>query len=205
MKPALVVLAAGASRRLGECKATVDLGGRSPLARLLSAGSLVQGAPPLVIAGKHAAQISAELPAACELAVNPNWEGGRAESIALAVERRAGLDLVLAPVDVPLVPAAVFGALLESWQDARAPAMGWLAPRLDPHRRHPEAGRHGHPVLIGRELAAHWRQREAGTPLRALRGLAQPLMEVLVEAPEILDDLDTPADLARLRARLASP
>ena len=37
MKPALVLLAAGASKRLGTCKALVDLGGASPLARLLEA------------------------------------------------------------------------------------------------------------------------------------------------------------------------
>ena len=40
------------------------------------------------------------------------------------------------------------------------------------------------------------------SPLRNLRALADPLLEVSVDSPEILDDLDTPEDLARLRARL---
>ena len=39
-------------------------------------------------------------------------------------------------------------------------------------------------------------------PLSTLRRRARPLLAVEVPFPEVLDDLDTPEDLARLRARL---
>jgi CTP:molybdopterin cytidylyltransferase MocA len=191
VKPALVVLAAGESRRLGTCKALVDLGGRTPLARLLAAGAGVDGAPPLVVAGAHAERIEAALPRGVELVRNEAWARGRTGGIELARERRRGLDLVLAPVDVPLVPRAVFDALLAAWEAAGAPAAGWLAPA---------AG--GHPVLLGRELVAGLGRFDPDEPLRRLRSRARPLWVVPVASSAVLDDLDTPEDLERLQ-RLA--
>ena len=61
VKPALVVLAAGASRRLGECKALVDLNGSSPLERLLRAGGPASHGPVLVVTGAHHGEIAEAL------------------------------------------------------------------------------------------------------------------------------------------------
>lgn len=194
MKPALVILAAGASARLGECKALVPLGGSTPLERLLAAGRGLDDAPPLVITGADHEAILARLSAGCEALENEAWASGRTGGIALAAARRAGLDLCLAPVDVPLVPASVFEALAARWAEAGAPPRGWLAPL--------HAGRGGHPVVLGRELAAHLETFSADRPLRDLRALATPLLSLEVSAPEVLDDLDTPADLRALRKRI---
>lgn len=194
-----MILAAGASTRLGTCKALVDLGGRTPLERLAAEGPYFDGAPPLVVAGAHAAEIARAAPRGVEVLANEAWAEGRLGGIALAARARRGLDLCLAPVDVPLVPTAVFEALARAWIDHGAPPRGWLAPRF---------GRaHGHPIVIGRELAerADERARSGGKdlPLRALRELADPLLSVAVDAIEVLDDLDTPDDLDRLRRRIS--
>lgn len=198
--PALVVLAAGASERLGTCKALVDLGGRSPLERLLAAGASLEGAVPVVVAGAHAARIAAAAPAGCEVLANPDWSAGRSGGVRLAAAARPGRDLCLAPVDVPLVPAEVFAALAEAWERAGAPARGWLAPRWVPPGG--GAGRHGHPVVVGRALLADLKDFPPSSSLRVLRGRAEPLLAVDVLHREVLDDLDTPADLEALRARL---
>jgi len=197
VKPALVILAAGASTRLGTCKALVALGGATPLALLLRAGAGLDELPALVVAGADAARIGAALPGAAELLVNPRWASGRTSGIALAAAARAGRDLCLAPVDVPLVPRAVFAALAREWERRGAPARGWLAPACGagPERRH------GHPLILGRELAAEAAGLAPGAPLRELRARAAPLWGLEVEDPSVLDDLDTPADLERLRAR----
>jgi len=200
MRPALCILAGGASQRLGECKALVRIGGRQPLAHLLEAGAVFVPPEPLVVAGPHADEIAAALPPGVELARNEAWAQGRTGSVAEAVRRRPGRDLVLAPVDVPLVPAAVFEALAARWIGAGSPAEGWLAPLWRPPGR-PAAGRYGHPVLIGRDLAARIPDMDPDEALRSLRVRANPLLAVEVPHPEILDELDTPADLAALRAR----
>ncbi|MBL8862897.1 MAG: NTP transferase domain-containing protein [Planctomycetes bacterium] len=214
MTPALVLLAAGASRRLGACKALVDLGGRTPLARLLAAGADMDGAPPLVVAGPDQAAIARAAPPGVEVLVNARWSEGRTTSCALAARARAGLDLCFAPVDVPLVPREVFAGLATLWR-ARGGPRAWLQPRraagLD--GAHPSAApgpRFGHPVVVGaglcRELSLLLDERGLAWkdfPLRAVRERAEPLLALDCDTDRILDDLDTPEDLERLR-RLVS-
>lgn len=189
-----MILAAGASRRLGSCKAIARLGGSTPLQRLVEAGEILDDHPPLVVTGADHDAILPQLPAGCEVAHNPAWESGRTGGIALAATRRPGRDLCLAPVDVPLVPAGVFEALAAHWAEAGNPERGWLTPRCD--------GRGGHPVILGRALAAELESFSADRPLRELRERASPCLSLEVGAPEILDDLDTREDLAELRKRI---
>lgn len=191
---ALVLLAAGASERLGECKALVDLGGESPLERLVAAGRSISSARPLVVGGAHHAALAEALPFGCELVNNENWSAGRTGGIALAVQARAGFDLCIAPVDVPLVPRDVFWALQRAWQISGSPARGWLAPEFE--------GRYGHPILIGRDLVRELADWEPDRPLKELRDLAEERLGLGVAHPEILDDLDSPKDLEALRRRI---
>ena len=200
MKPALVILAAGASARLGKCKALVDLGGRSALERLAAAGAALDSIPPLVVAGAHFELLLSALPPGCELAFNPRWSQGRNSGIALARRLRAGRDLCLAPVDCPLVTRAVFEALVRAWGEHGAPPLGWLAPCVA--REGVRAW--GHPVVVGRELLAGLASLEGSSTLRDLRAQARPLLSVDVSDSAVLDDLDTPADLAGMRARFRS-
>ncbi|MCA8981499.1 MAG: NTP transferase domain-containing protein [Planctomycetes bacterium] len=196
MKPALVILAGGASERLGEPKALVELGGRSVLDRLLDAAANLDRVP-LVIGGAHYAAIAKALGGRGECANNVEWTRGRTGSVILAARLREDRDLCLAPVDVPLVPREVFEALAAAWEAAGSPPRGWLAPACD--------GRFGHPVVVGRELLRQLFGASPDRPLRELRGLADPLWSLETPCAAVLDDLDTPADLAALRARASSP
>lgn len=199
VKPALVILAGGASSRLGQCKALVPLTPDSPLELLTRAGRCFDSVAALVVSGKDHVAIARALPSGLELVHNAVWEQGRTSSVACAARARAGFDLCLAPVDVPLVPAAVFQHLCSTWLAALSPPRGWLAPRLADH-----PASFGHPVIVGRELLSELSTIEPDEGLRRLREAAQPLFSVEVAWPEILDDLDTPADLARLRTRSRS-
>lgn len=196
MKPALVILAAGASARLGEPKVLARIAGRMVLEHLLAAGADLDDTAPLVVTGADHDAIAAAVPAGVELLRNERWADGRTGGVLRAAARRAGRDLVLAPADVPLVSRAVFGALADAWEAAGSPARGWLAPRA--------GDRHGHPIVVGRALLADLAEAGAGSPLRRLRAAADPLLDVPVDDPAVLDDLDTPADLAALRARASS-
>ncbi len=199
---AAVILAAGASRRLGQCKALVDLDGETPLSRLASAARELSNSkdesgtpPPLVVVGPHEQEIAAQLPPGCELLPNDNAQAGRTGGLQLAIARRRGFDLAVLPVDVPRVPGAVLRALAEAWRAQGSPPMGWLAPRYQ--------GQFGHPILIGSALAERLARFPADRPLSELRAYADPLFSLECEAHEILEDLDTPSDLANLRALLA--
>jgi len=204
MAVALVILAAGASRRLGSCKALVDLGGRTPMERLLGEGACIDGAAALVIGGAHHGQIAVAAPRGVEVVENTNWTEGRTGSVILAGASRPGMDLLLAPVDVPLVPSEVFEALLAAWKTEGSPPEGWLAPTTARETGDDGGRRMGHPVIVGRDLIAGLADFGPDRPLRQLRRRARPLWPVSVESTAIHDDLDTPADLERLRERLAS-
>ncbi|HVS20023.1 MAG TPA: NTP transferase domain-containing protein [Planctomycetota bacterium] len=194
MRPALVILAAGASLRLGRTKALVEFEGRSVLEHLCRAGAGVDGGRALVVLGGDARRVLAHLPRGCEALVNPDWAAGRSGGLRLAHRARPGRALLVAPVDVPRVPARVFEALAREWDVLGDPPQGWLAPRL-------VGGAFGHPVVVGSGLLDALEGLSADTPLRALRALAAPLASVGVSDPEILEDLDTPADLEGLRNR----
>ncbi len=187
-----VVLAAGESRRLGEPKALAQLGPRCALEHLLSALAVVDPSP-LVITGAHDSEIRARLGSLADCLANPHWSEGRTSGVLLARATLPSRDLLIAPVDVPLVAAATVAHLAQAWHAAGEPELGWLAPRLG------EQGPFGHPVIVGRTLLA---TLEDGKELRSLRERAQPLEFLAVADPAIVDDLDTPADLARLRRRL---
>lgn len=202
MSLAPVILAAGASRRLGEPKALADLGGRSALERLSDALRRVSPTP-LVITGCHHREIQdhvARWAVDVEVLFNPAWLRGRTSGVALAAARHPGVDLMICPVDVPLIAAALVETLAERWQALGCPATGWLAPSIIPSGS--ERPRFGHPVIVGAALAAQANGLGPDAPLRLLRARAVPTASTETTDPAILDDLDTPEDLRALRARL---
>ncbi len=203
----LVLLAAGESRRLGVPKALAKLREEEPsqsLSILLTHGRAHFEEPPLVIAGAHYKEISDALGSwrqEAKLHLNPNWKAGRSGGIQLAHTLRPHDDLCLAPLDVPAIESEVFAMLVRAWHQNAAPPMGWLAPffRDDSNRKH-----FGHPLICGRELLERLATLPPETPLRRLRDAARPLLACPVPFVSILDDLDTPQDLERIRARLCS-
>jgi CTP:molybdopterin cytidylyltransferase MocA len=199
-KPALVLLAAGGSRRLGQCKALAAITPRNPLELLSEAGAAFDDSPPLVVTGADHAAIAAALPGGLEILFNPDWSSSRSSGVRAAARARPGRDLCVAPVDVPLVPREVFDALLAAWRARASPPRGWLAPRVvrDPGS---EKDSHGHPIVMGRDLALELDAMPAAASLRDLRARAAPIFSIAVASRAIVDDLDTPEDLARLRAR----
>lgn len=186
-----VLLAAGSGSRLGRPKALVELGGSRLVDRgvdLLRAG----GAGPLVVV-TGAAPVS--LPGV-RTVHNPDWASGMGSSLAAGL--RAVPDgcpaAVIALVDQPLIGAAAVRRLIE------AHAAGATVASAAYH------GRPRNPVLLAR---AHWPEVIAlavgdvgARPF--LR--AHPELVTLVECADTgrPDDLDTPADLARLTRMLPS-
>ena len=196
--PVLVILAGGASSRLGESKALVDLAGINPMCRLFAAAASFCDDDPILVAGPDFDAIKSAAPTGLEVLENRNWSTGRTSSLQAALRSRPQRDFLVAPVDVPLVPKEVFELLAGEWRTAGAPPKGWLAPAV----RMKGELRTGHPVVIGRELAARTEKFTPDTPLRELRSHAEPMWRVETESHSILDDLDTPLDLKTFRARL---
>lgn len=212
MSVAALVLAAGASSRMGEPKPLVPWGDR-PLvawvvAELLRAPEV---ADVTVVLGRHAEAVRAALHtlralpdptgAAVTTVFHPRWPQGRATSLAAgarAIRRRGGdpppFVLVLnvdQPVGHPVVSALV--AALAAAPDADA-----AQPLHD--------GVRAHPVLLrGALLDELCAVTEATHGLRAVLARHPAVAVPLPDHPEVRLDLDTPAALAAARARFAPP
>src|SRR5215203_5410607 len=116
-----IVLAAGASTRMGRAKAALPLGqtGETVAARVVR--SLLEGGAPevAVVAGAHIDAVRAAMPShepRARLIEHPGWNRGQLSSLV------AGLDAIDTPlveavlvtlVDVPLVRASTVAAVIE--------------------------------------------------------------------------------------------
>ncbi|MEJ2208883.1 MAG: nucleotidyltransferase family protein [Anaerolineae bacterium] len=189
-----IVLAAGASRRMGQPKQLLPIDGQ-PMVRLVTEAACAAGlAQVVVVLGAHAADVAVALEGLpVGLVVNEDWREGMSTSLgvglgALRPEIAAAL-LVLA--DQPDLSPELLRALV-----ARYRATG--APLVAPYH----GGRRGNPVLFDRALFA---ELEAVTGDRGGRSVVArheaELERVEVQDPAVVSDVDTPQDYEALAQR----
>ena len=188
-----LVLAAGASSRMGSPKPLLPLGEDTYLGTILQT---LAGAPvtaPIVVVGHAAADIldAVELEGSRVL-VNEDWAQGMLSSVQLGV--RSLLDrgqveaMLLVLVDVPRFRVATVERLVEQFARTR-PLL--TVPTY--------AGEHGHPVLFARALFEELLQAPADDGARAVVDAHRvDLLEVDVDDPWVVRDADTPEDHRRL-------
>ncbi|WP_394539689.1 nucleotidyltransferase family protein [Lysobacter enzymogenes] len=191
MQFAAVLLAAGASRRLGRPKQLLRRDGESLLRRGARLALASGAARTVVVLGARAERLGGELDGlAVERAFNPDWQDGMATSLAAGARALAGFDgavLVLA-CDQPALELAHLHALRDG-----AAAAGCAATE--------HAGALGVPALISAEL---WRE---ATALHGDRGFGAALAQApaaavwRLRAPELELDLDTADDVEAAIAR----
>ncbi len=185
-----VILAAGASTRMGAPKQLLELDGRPLVVRAAEAALASPAWPVVVVLGAHAESIRpalARLPVL--IADNPAWAEGMAASIRAGIatlrQFSRGLDAaVIALCDQPAFSAATIATLVAA---QRATGRSIVAARY--------GGRHGAPALF---LRAHFPALGALTGEEGARALLNddPARVAAVDLPELALDLDTPADVA---------
>ncbi|HYL35650.1 MAG TPA: nucleotidyltransferase family protein [Bryobacteraceae bacterium] len=193
-----IILAGGASRRMGTPKALLHFENETFLDRLIRLFSRVCD-PVIVVAGYHAEHIRAGLrhPAAAVFVVNRDPERGMLSSLQCGLEAvPASAEAVLfAPVDHPHLKLATLEALAVRFETERAPV---TVPTY--------AGEHGHPVCIARALA----DELLALPLAAMasdvihRYVAQTCY-FEIDDPAVVTDIDDPAAYAELTAARPRP
>lgn len=191
-----VVLAGGASRRLGRDKALVETGGGSLAAH---AAAKLRAVCSEVLAADAGRQV---VPG---LASVPDGDGqGPAAGILGAARARPGRALLVLACDLPEVPVALLAALAErvdpGGRPERAAAADWVVPRWG-GRLEPLCALYGPGALaaLGRRVAAgrfalHELATERGLAARFLEG---PELTRFGDPEELFVNLNSPSDLAR--------
>ena len=190
-----IILAAGASTRLGSPKQLILIDGQPLVVRAAQAALTAGAWPVVVVLGAHAEKIRPTLARLPVLAVeNSAWPEGMAASIRTGIttlgQFSRTLDAALiALCDQPAFDAAVIAQLLAA---QRATGRSIVASRY--------SGRHGAPALL---LRAHFPALAALTGEAGARDLlnGDPAHVTAVDLPALAQDLDTPADVAAYRAR----
>jgi CTP:molybdopterin cytidylyltransferase MocA len=183
-----ILLAAGEGSRLGQPKALVELGGQTLAERgvaLLRAGGadpvlVVAGAAPVAIPGARAVH-------------NPDWRSGMGSSLAAGLRALAAAGAgaaVIALADQPLVGAEAVRRLIAAYRDGASVVVAAYG------------GKPRNPVLIARQHWADVTELAAGDTGARPFLRAHPELVTLVECGDTgsPDDVDTPEDLARVRA-----
>ena len=181
-----VLLAAGESRRMGRPKLLLPLRGR-PLVRWTAEALVGAGLSPLVAVLGHRADEVREALAGLELEtiLNPAYADGQATSLRAAVEAlpAACRTVAVALGDMPGVHAQTVRAVVAAFGAA---GKGIARPV--------HAGRPGHPVVF--DLTKYRAELLALTGDEGARSLlvrhAEDVLEVPVEDPGVLVDVDTP-------------
>jgi molybdenum cofactor cytidylyltransferase len=119
---AIIVLAAGGSRRFGQPKQLVDWNGEPLLRSVVRSGLSANADRVVVVLGAHASECAATLKDLAavglqriEIVTNESWESGMASSIRAGVEsaERAGAEaVVLLLADQPYLTTEVINRLL---------------------------------------------------------------------------------------------
>lgn len=122
----LVILAAGASTRLGQPKQLLHYQGKSLLQRAAHVALEAGFSPVVVVLGAHAEKLIPELDGLDVKQVhNPDWQEGMASSIRTGLQELLRLrpdlaDATFMVCDQPYVDAKVLRRLLQAKQDGRS-------------------------------------------------------------------------------------
>jgi molybdenum cofactor cytidylyltransferase len=187
-----ILLAAGASTRMGQPKQLLPIAGRPLIAHAAAAALGSPAWPVVVVLGAHAEKIRPSLARLPLLIVqNPAWQEGLASSIRTGLAALENFSpafdaVLIVPADLPAFSADTVARLVAAHH---ATGHGIAAARY--------AGRLSSPALFAR---AHF------ASLRALRGdegarrllAAHADTVAAVDLPELELDLDTPADYEHL-------
>jgi len=187
---AVVILAAGGSRRLGRPKQLVPIAGK-PLIRRAAEAALSSGSGSVhVVAGAEVAGVHAALAGLpVDVVVNEAWNEGMASSIRAAIEaierrERPVESLILMLCDQPGVSADVLRRLLDAYRATRAPVVA---------SRYPEGP--GVPALFHADLFPALKSLRGDVGARQLiRHLDREVVTIPLTLP---DDIDTPEDVVR--------
>ncbi len=202
MKTGVVILAAGASARMGEPKQLLPFRGKTLLQHAIDTALSLPHAPVAIVLGAHAAEIRAQLDEGRAVVLeNGNWREGMGRSVRSGLSALLHADpeisaAIFMVCDQPLLMATTLGILIAAHESSDAPIVA------------AEYGDTlGVPALFARslfpELLALSGNSGAQQIIRAHRREARGVV-----FRDGAVDVDTPADFARLenssRASLTS-
>jgi molybdenum cofactor cytidylyltransferase len=184
-----IVLAAGESRRMGETKQLLDVGGKPLLQHILDRIRQTEVDEVILVLGHEAERIQKRVPVpGAKVVLNPDYRQGMITSIRQGLQaldpRCEAFFIVLG--DQPGIEPRVYNLLIQEFRN--------LFPRktifLPTYK-----GRRGHPALFSVKYRSEAFRIEGDRGFRkVLETYPQEVFLVELESESIVNDLDTPQD-----------
>jgi molybdenum cofactor cytidylyltransferase len=182
---AALILAAGASRRLGGTpKSSLRVGPESSIQRVVRLSAEEGFDPIIVVVGPHRDLIHQELVgSSARMVPNEEWERGRTGSVQVGLASLPPeAKVLLWPVDHPFVEAKTLRALRTTGVTDQMAS--WIIPTFE--------GRGGHPVLLRPSAAKLVATLAPELPLRTvLPRLGPQVRRLPVDDPFVLANVDS--------------
>jgi len=190
---AIVVLAAGASRRMGRAKQLEVVDGEPMIVRAAQV-ALHSGADQVfVVIGSYANEVTLLLEPLKELigerlqlVYNPDWETGQASSVRAGISALSSTvgSVLFMPVDQPYLSPALLRRLLSAWRKGARLAAPHVAGRL-----------RGAPAIFDATLWPELLKITGDVGARSLLKKYQDQLVILEAEADQLRDIDSPEDL----------
>ena len=189
-----IVLAGGKSARMGRPKALLPIGSSGHTFFDRVTGTLLDAGvhEVIVVVGGDAEAISASARPRLGVRIvdNPHYEQGQLTSLLAgfrAIDGARAPAVLMTLIDVPLVNAGTVRALIAAQREHGAPIV-----------RPVSHGRHGHPVIFGRELFPEFEHADPARGAKpVVRAHASEMIEVSVDDEGAFTDIDTREDYER--------
>lgn len=197
---AVVILAAGESRRMGQPKALLPFP-EKPAAQSSQAKTFLEHLIEVtrhsragtlrVVVGAHEREIRARVKLADEcVVVNREWEKGQLSSLQAAIRSLpdSAEGMILCLVDHPLVSAKLIASLIEAFDNAKSKI---VIPTF--------RGRRGHPVIFPKTIFAKLLSAPEDAGARAVvRAHASEIIEIPTDEEGVVLNLNDPATLDKI-------
>jgi molybdenum cofactor cytidylyltransferase len=190
-----IILAAGRSSRMGRAKPLLPCPDGRTFVHRLAASLCDGGLQATLVVGRPDDELLRAEVAAIGLPVrfveNPDADTGQLSSLLAGLRAADGPGVravLVAPVDAPLVAPDTIATLVAVFSSTGAPIV-----------RAVYNGRHGHPVVFSRAMFEDLRRADPSVGAKAvLRAHARAIVDVEVDDPGVVGDVDTPEDYRRL-------
>jgi molybdenum cofactor cytidylyltransferase len=190
-----VIMAAGLSRRMGQPKLLLPWGETSVIGKVVNVLKEAQVSPIVVVAGGLKKQLSHILHGEpVQIVYNPDYENGemlRSLQVGLSyLEHHASIDAALIVLgDQPQIEIQVVHTVIGRFGDEQGKI---IFPSYQMRR--------GHPWLVSKKFFTELLLMQSPLTLRDfVKRHTDEIVYVDVNAPSIIQDLDTPEDYARFR------
>lgn len=189
-----IVLAAGQSTRMGSLKQLLPLREGKPVIQVVVEQVSASGVDEVVVVlGFRAEEVATTLSSTgARIVINQEYESGMTSSVCCGIRAAtAAQSYLICLGDQPLVDAVVIKSVVAA---ANTSGTGIVIPTYE--------GKGGHPIFIdGRHTDEILRLRPDEGLNIFTRRHADDTVRLPVDDRNVLEDMDTPADYARLAAR----